>query len=205
MRMAVTLGTCCVLALSLGTCSSYKTGVELRKEGYDEIARSIKPGMHRRQLYALLPPMRKPVADPPFAFPIHSLPGPSVYQHRERHELDEECHLIVHYQLKDEPEHTYRRAKKPAATTPESIDALLAAITLPSPSTPSKENPNDIIVHISRTFVEPQRIPDSTEPAVRSRRAPLPAMPFEALAEPPSRKMHQLSESPLPKQLVAHP
>ena len=65
MKLASRLCALGLLAFSLGACSSDKTGAALRKEGYDAILKNIKPGMHRRQLYALLPPARKPTAYPP--------------------------------------------------------------------------------------------------------------------------------------------
>jgi hypothetical protein len=146
----------------------------LRKEGYDSIVKNIKPGMHRRQLYALLPPMRKPQAEPPRMW---DFVGSLQYtEHVETHELDDECHLMVSYQLKDGSEYltpssllAQRRAKKGHSLTPDSIDIcppivvkpdgidkLLKQLGIEAPKfktgpVPSMENPDDIVTAISRT------------------------------------------------------
>lgn len=172
MKAASRLCTFSLLALALGACSSSgKSGAALRKEGYDAIVRNIKPGMYRRQLYALLPPARTSEAQPP---ELLGIIGIALYtEHREKHDLDDECYLNVRYQLKNGKDYANPRYGKSVQIAPkgklppgaDSIDALLN----PSPYeidllldssnrfkpgvVPSRENPDDIITSISTTLL----------------------------------------------------
>jgi hypothetical protein len=160
-----------VAVMGLASCSSFtkeKSGAEIRKEGYAALLKTVKPGMYRRQLYAVLPPCEKPMAKPPS---VCGVAGVLMYfAHAETHKLDTECHLRVAYQLKngDEyktsktapPRRSKARASKQAGSiTPDSIDALLfAEVSIETPfvtgRTPSRENPDDIIMSISDVHLE---------------------------------------------------
>jgi len=151
MRAAVVVW---MLGAGLTSCASFKkekSGAELRKEGYEALLKTVKPGMYRRQLYAVLPPYKKPLAKPPLEGTVVALQ--LYWAHQEKHELDEECHLMVHYQLKTGREYpTKRRVEK--GMWPSTIDELLSATALGSPTNdrtvPSKENPDDIILSVSK-------------------------------------------------------
>jgi hypothetical protein len=167
----------CVLGLLalLSACSSDKTGAELRKEGFDAILKNIKPGMYRRQLYALLPPMHKPTAYPPRVSYFHWKGSAPYSDHREEHPLDDECSLEVTYQLKNGKEYAEPRSERDKVfrtkgssskrLTPDSIDELLSAAACPplpyndrfrAGPLPSRENPDDIIVSVSETLIHTQ-------------------------------------------------
>ena len=142
-----------VLACGLASCASFKkekSGAELRKEGYEALLKAVKPGMYRRQLYAVLPPYKMPMARPPFPGAFAGLQ--LYYAHLEKHELDEECWLAVRYQIKNGKEYP---EQEPVATgkRPATIDELLVATELLDPplhrKVPSRENPDDIILSIS--------------------------------------------------------
>lgn len=130
-----------------------------RERAYRHLASLVKPGMLRRQLYALLPPKDTPLATPPG---IESIIGVAIFStHRERHLLDSDFCLEVYYRIDNPKEYgiELRRGKPkalPPSTQPNSIDALLA-----SPPTniegvewshgktvPSCQNPNDVIVAV---------------------------------------------------------
>lgn len=151
------LTLCLAFAVTAGlaSCSSLtreKSSVELRKEGYETLLKKVKPGMYRRQLYAVLPSYRKPIARPPvvggtpFMLPCPPDRYPH-WAHQELHKLDDECWLVVNYQLKDGNE--YPAPPEPRNGT--SIDGLLTKAMSPSPPrmTHSRENPDDIIFSIS--------------------------------------------------------
>ncbi|WP_147263194.1 hypothetical protein [Roseimicrobium gellanilyticum] len=161
-----------VVALLLGagltSCASFKkekSGAELRKEGYDALLKTVKPGMYRRQLYAVLPPHKKPTAQPPS---VCAFAGVLMYwAHHERHELDPECHLEVSYQLKNGNE--YKRRKRSMHGTPvnlssmhpitlDTIGKLLmeasAQTQFADGETNSKENPDDIILSVSKVHLK---------------------------------------------------
>jgi hypothetical protein len=163
MRAAVVV---LVLGAGFTSCASFKkekSGAELRKEGYDALLKTVKPGMYRRQLYAVLPPCEKPKAQPPR---VCGVAGILMYwAHQERHQMDPDCYLDVHYQLKNgneyrklkaapTPRTTKASTRKPVPLTPDSIDALLTAearelTDFVEDEVPSKENPDDIIISIS--------------------------------------------------------
>jgi hypothetical protein len=151
--------------MGLASCSSFtkdKSGAEIRKEGYNALLKTVKPGMYRRQLYAVLPPHGKPVARPPDLFAFVSVP---VYgAHQETHVLDDECYVTVHYQLKDGKEYTRptRGTRGPTRSgtkantpiTPDSIDQLLEEATLLARhEMPSRENADDIIISVSEVHI----------------------------------------------------
>lgn len=145
-----------IVALMLGagltSCASFKkeqSGAELRKEGYEALLKTVKPGMYRRQLYAVLPPYKKPMARPPVIggriFMLPSIPGREGYlAHQEKHELDEECWVIVNYQLRDGKEYP-----PPPQSKSLSLDSLISKPKRTPLVMRSKENPDDIIYSVS--------------------------------------------------------
>ncbi|QIF01160.1 hypothetical protein [Roseimicrobium sp. ORNL1] len=162
MRAAVAAVLCGAGFTSCASFQKEKSGAELRKEGYEALLKTVKAGMYRRQLYAVLPPCEKPKAQPPS---FCGIGGVTMYwAHQETHKLDPECHLTVCYQLKNGGEYRRRNewalrttkppATKPFALTPDTIDALLKAeafvlTEFAEDEVPSKENPDDIIMSIS--------------------------------------------------------
>lgn len=141
-----------VFACSLVSCATFtkeKSGAELRKEGYEILLQTVKPGMYRRQLYAVLPPYKKPAARPPFPGSVYGLQFFSA--HQEKHALDEECHLVVHYQLKNRGEYPSegRLVKGKLPTIDELLYSTSAVYPVIDWIVPSKENPNDIILSVS--------------------------------------------------------
>ena len=79
------------------SCASTKDPVKLRQKSYEKLASMIQPGMTRRQLYALLPPMEVPRASP-----SGESIGPPLnwyFRHKEEHGLDRDFMLDVEYKL----------------------------------------------------------------------------------------------------------
>jgi hypothetical protein len=158
------LRACCIFGVAvmgLASCSSFtkeKSGAEVRKEGYAALLKTVKPGMYRRQLYAVLPPQETPLSVPPLLMAVAytgSTASPLFRPHMECHHLDEECYLIVFYQLKKGAEYglrdiTSRKALSSALdstdTTPDSSSEW---IPFRKGQPPSKENPDDIILSVS--------------------------------------------------------
>ncbi len=181
LRRACTLGGMLVLGAGLTSCASFKkekTGAELRKEGYEALLKTVKPGMYRRQLYAVLPPCRTPLAEPPSMKPlVHTEDGWSTKTdaHMECHDLDDECFLVVYYQLRNGREYGFpqsaidppppKRDKGSVQITPDI--AHVCGFLPMSESVPfrkgqphSKENPDDIIVSTLGVFSRAVPVPN---------------------------------------------
>ena len=85
--------------LLLTSCASPpRTDLDLRSDAYKKILSMIEVGMTRKQLYALFPPMRRPIAKPPR---ITSICGGFVdfVSHRELYPLDRDFGILVTYRL----------------------------------------------------------------------------------------------------------
>lgn len=145
-----------IVALMLGagltSCASFKkeqSGAELRKEGYEALLKTVKPGMYRRQLYAVLPPCEKPMAlSPQFSGRLFS--APIFNEHMEWHRLDEECLLQVRYQLKDQRDYPSRTGSFPKTRALDPRSTVNEGPKIPEGKrVPSKENPDDILTSIS--------------------------------------------------------
>ncbi len=141
-----------VLGAGLTSCASFqkeKSGAELRKEGYEVLLKTVKPGMYRRQLYAVLPPCEKPKAlSPQFSGRFFS--APFFNEHMEWHRLDEECLLLVKYQLKNQREYPSRTGSFPKTQAPDHRSTVNEGPRiLEGKRVPSKENLDDIITSIS--------------------------------------------------------
>lgn len=203
-----------VFGAGFTSCANFQkenSGAELRKEGYEALLKTVKPGMYRRQLYAVLPPCEKPKAKPPSLFGVA---GVGLYwAHREKHQLDPECYLEVCYQLKKGDEYQKRKtpslrgpkvsSRKPVALNPDSIDGLLSAQALVTQDfvegeVPSKENPGDIIMSISGVHLasNPERkiflelTPNPTQEngfIFGSKPEPFPLLPMESNPAEPRR------------------
>lgn len=157
--------TVAVFAGAIVSCTS--TQETDRQKGYGELAECIKPGMYRRQLYAVLPPMEKPVT-----VPILTALA-SVWTHpfeKEKHRLDPEHFLEVTYYARNPLGRTSSPSKRSSKVrTPDTIDGLLEDAFGPSSKPgPSKESPDDVIASISRVQFERRPLP----PAPVSRRPP---------------------------------
>lgn len=158
-----------MLGAGLTSCASFKkeqSGAELRKEGYEAILNTVKPGMYRRQLYAVLPPYKKPMARPPMLIDTKGF----FLAHNERHMLDPECYFLIHYQPKDGNEyrkHKWNEPRSDIRSANKSIDGLLteairkarggdgswAKFEFTRPEVLSEENPDDIILAISQVHL----------------------------------------------------
>jgi hypothetical protein len=106
-----------------------------RRIAYQRLLRYIEPGMTRRQLYALLPPARTPLAVPPqFAAVI----GTVCYTPQtEQHPLDDKFSLSVEYRPADV------RAFPKFRLTPKWIDEFLFPKSPPPKPRPSRQNLDD--------------------------------------------------------------
>lgn len=128
------------------------------------LVKTIKPGMYRRQLYAVLPPYITPIAKPPTIHSVFYTDSGATYvfmPHQETHEMDEECMIIVQYQLRSGAEYLKRGASldpldlraRPTKWSDVGSDGVLNYPSGISPyresEMPSKENPDDIIVSLS--------------------------------------------------------
>lgn len=158
--MILTIGmTGCQNVINLSKSDDLQSHKDQRERAYRRLVGFVKPGMLRRQLYALLPPKDTPMATPPG---IEHIIGMAIFStHRERHLLDSDFCLEVYYQIDNPKEYgiELRKSKQKAlqpSNQPNSIDALLA-----SPPTiidgvewshgkkvPSRQNPNDVIVDV---------------------------------------------------------
>lgn len=170
------------------SCASFKkekSGAELRKEGYEALLKTVKPGMYRRQLYAVLPPFRAPLAKPPTMLPlVLTEDGKSTKTdaHMECHELDDELFLAVYYQLKNAREYGFTQSvidpMPPTRRTGERTgsifitpDVVTCAILRPTHEwfpfrghrPVSKENPDDIIVARMGVFSRSIPVPELSE------------------------------------------
>jgi len=141
-----------LLTLGLGACASSKyRDATLRKKGYDRIVKSIRPGMTRQQLYALLPPARRPTASPPLT---NSPASQGCTQREDTHPLDDVCLLLVRYQLKNPAEYPPPPKSRPhtGKEEPASLEQLMDTPEGYSRTwVPSRENPGDIVTAISLT------------------------------------------------------
>jgi hypothetical protein len=137
------------VAVFAGTLVSCRSTQETdRQKDYDELAECIKPGMYRRQLYAVLPPMEKPVATPV------RVAVDSIWTHpleKEKHRLDPEHLLEVTYYAKNPLGRTSSPPKRSSKVRiPDTIDGFLEdAFSPPGKPGPSKESPDDVIAWIS--------------------------------------------------------
>ena len=114
-----------VAAGSLNGCASAPDPVSARKNAYERLLSLIEPGMHRRQLYALLPPRRTPIAYPNRAFSGNStLSVPVVISSMEVHELDREFSLFVQYRFANPGEYPNPQIEI-GDISDKAIDALL--------------------------------------------------------------------------------
>ena len=147
-----------VAAGLLNGCASQPDPVLARKKAYERLLSFIEPGMTRRQLYALLPPRRTPVAYPSRTLTVSSMQSADVFLHyTEEYELDREFSLFVQYRLADPAEYPSPRIKISNLEYPpgsNAIDELLFG----SWAKPIKsvQNPDDVIA--SRpTLMHPRR------------------------------------------------
>ncbi|WP_038166216.1 hypothetical protein [Verrucomicrobium sp. BvORR106] len=154
-----------VFAVTMVSCAS--TQETDRQKGYGELAECIKPGMYRRQLYAVLPPMEKPVATPVAvaAYSIWTYPF-----EKETHRLDPEHFLEVTYYVRNPLGRTSSKPKRSSKVpSPDTIDGFIEdAFGPPSKPGPSKESPDDVIASISPVQFKRQPLP----PAPISKRPP---------------------------------
>lgn len=154
-----------VFAGAMVSCTS--TQETDRQKGYGELAECIKPGMYRRQLYAVLPPMEKPLATP---FPVAVASMWTYPFNKEKHRLDPEHFLEVTYYARNPLGSTPSKPKRSSKVrSPGTIDGLIEDVFgPPGKPGPSKESPDDVIASISP--VQFNRCP--LPPAPISRRPP---------------------------------
>lgn len=197
------------MAAGLVSCSGLtreRSGAELRKEGYDMLVKTVKPGMYRRQLYAVLPPFKKPMAKPAQQWGVAGLL--TYTPHQEVHELDEECRLVIDYQLKNGGEYKDPREKN-WGRDPRTIDELMDMFaSIAASRVPPKQNPDDIITSISEVLLKAEPSPPPNyggtvsptqehgvlfgrEPAAGPLPPPRPISPF-----PPDQKPSPISRRP---------
>ena len=130
-----------------GCASKSSDPLAARRKAYQRLASFLEPGMTRRQLYALLPPAKRPMAQSCIstsgAFP------PACMMDREWYPLDQNLTLQVSYRLANPREYPVTSSSKfPAHPTPKEIDALLFPRLVPS-----RENPNDVLLERPHVFV----------------------------------------------------
>lgn len=176
MRAVLAAFVCGVGCTSCASFQKEKSGAELRKEGYEALLRTVKPGMYRRQLYAVLPPHETPLSVPPLLMAVAytgSTASPLFRPHMECHFMDEECYAVVFYQLENGSEYGLRDIAPRHGTMPDSIDfapsKLSDWIPFGKGKSPSKENPDDIVldvspVHLTRKAPDRLQIPATASP-----------------------------------------
>lgn len=123
----IVISTACLLS----GCANPRDPLASRERAYERLLSFIEPGMTRRQLYALLPPRRTPVAHWSGPITMSGVYGGGLgldLTYSERHELDRQFFLLVQYRLADPREFPRLRVDIPkpgTAISGNAIDALL--------------------------------------------------------------------------------
>ena len=157
--LALLLTALCVLP---SCASSPRNPLAARQRAYARLASFLKPGMTRRQLYALLPPQRTPtytVSASPLAPGISFFPSPFDYR-VETHPLDPDFYLSVSYLLA----HPDSAPVVHRPITSKTIDRFLFGPAFPTNTLRSKQDMDDRLFFSPSVARSEQALPRTSIP-----------------------------------------